>query len=88
MKLRHAAAFALVGWYLMLPATDQDAPISQWQIGNTFERESDCEASRKEFFATGTNRMKSAKNDSERVFGMLMAKATCVEASDPRLKSK
>lgn len=86
MKLRHAAAIALVGWYLMLPAGDETAPLSNWQIANTFERAADCEASRKEFYEVGMKRMKNAKSDQERVFGMLMAKATCVTTDDPRLK--
>ncbi len=86
MHLRHAVAFALLGWYLMLPISDETAPVGNWQIANTFERESDCEASRKEFFDTGTKRMQSAKDDQERAFGMLMAKATCVPTDDPRLK--
>ncbi len=86
MKLGHAAALALVGWYLMLPTGDETAALSKWQIANTFDRESDCEVSRKEFFDTGTKRMKNAKDDQERVFGMLMAKATCVPTDDPRLK--
>jgi hypothetical protein len=38
MKPRHAAALALVGWYLMTPPMyerhhiDADVPVSQWQI--------------------------------------------------------
>jgi hypothetical protein len=37
MKLRHAAALALMGWYLLIPPTSRDypmgnvdAPLSQW----------------------------------------------------------
>lgn len=65
----HAAVFVLAGWYLMLPASDQNAPLGSWPIANTFERESDCEASRKEFFAVGTKRMQNAKSDQERCSG-------------------
>jgi hypothetical protein len=41
MKLRHAAALALVGWYLMAPPMsswpgtpwiDPNAPLSKWQF--------------------------------------------------------
>ncbi len=37
MNLRHGVAFALLGWYLMVPPLDRDgrllvnAPLSQWQ---------------------------------------------------------
>ncbi len=88
MKLRHAAALALVGWYLMLPTTDQVAPLRRWQIANTFELKSDCEASRKEFFDNGVKRMKNARDNEEMVFGALMAKATCIPTDDPRLKER
>lgn len=70
----------------MLPTGDETAPLSKWQIVNTFEREGECELSRKEFFDVGTKRMQNAKDDQERVFGVLMAKATCVATDDPRLK--
>ena len=54
MNLRHAAALALVGWYLMTPpvSTSNDgnmafvhsqAPIWQWKIGGTFGSTVDCE---------------------------------------------
>jgi len=50
MKPRHAAALALVGWYLMTPpligpnyAIKEDAPFSQWVIAQTFDTASDCE---------------------------------------------
>ncbi len=50
MKPRHAAALALVGWYLMVPQPDApekaaNAPLSKWkwnQMG-TFVSASDCE---------------------------------------------
>jgi hypothetical protein len=61
MKPRHAAAFALVGWYLMLPPAvmpktgdpitwityDSSAPIYQWNHMDSFDHAGDCEAARK-----------------------------------------
>ncbi|MGO9056161.1 MAG: hypothetical protein ACLQU2_02055 [Candidatus Binataceae bacterium] len=53
MKLRHAAALALVGWYLLIsPTTDQnqadlEAPLSKWQNAGSFDSASDCEAIRR-----------------------------------------
>jgi len=48
MKSRHAAALALVGWYLMLPLVNPDAspatalPLSQWTQASSFDHAEDC----------------------------------------------
>ena len=51
MKLRHTAALALVGWYLLAPpligpryTVKVDAPFSQWAIAQTLDIASDCES--------------------------------------------
>jgi hypothetical protein len=55
--LRHAAALALVGWYLMLPpmeANEQgvlislnlNAPISKWDVSGSYDSPSECRAAR------------------------------------------
>ncbi len=41
MTLRHAAALALVGWYLMYPPTP-NRPLSQWEILNIFDSATEC----------------------------------------------
>jgi hypothetical protein len=49
MKSRHAAALALVGWYLMTPplnlagVPDSGAPISSWHNERSFDSARDCE---------------------------------------------
>jgi hypothetical protein len=49
MRSRHAAALALVGWYLMVPpdstvphSVDSAAPISRWSIVTDFESAASC----------------------------------------------
>ena len=45
MNLRHAAAVALVGWYLMIPARGDDAsaPPSTWTAySQTFKSQKEC----------------------------------------------
>jgi hypothetical protein len=48
MKPRHAAALALVGWYLMVPPTTKnhvvhyEEPISGWQIIDSFDTAQAC----------------------------------------------
>jgi hypothetical protein len=48
MKLSHAAALALVGWYLMVPPiTDGEKaipPISQWGLDYSFDSAAACQA--------------------------------------------
>jgi hypothetical protein len=50
MTLRHAAALALVGWYLMMPpinpSTDNerlDAPVSEWVIDSSYDSAQECQ---------------------------------------------
>jgi len=57
MKPLHAAALALVGWYLMLPPphteyaqsgqiidvrADNEAPLSQWTIARSYDTAAQC----------------------------------------------
>src|ERR1700722_14884301 len=54
MKTRHAAALAIVLWYLIIPPigadnkVDAHAPLSKWRIGVGFESEKDCDDSLKD----------------------------------------
>ena len=77
MKSRHAAALALVGWYLMTPPqtkfwwigaqrSDNAAPLSQWTNAQSFDKAQLCEAAR---MAT-----------------QVQAGAVCVATDDPRLQ--
>jgi hypothetical protein len=47
MKSHHAAALALVGWYLMLPPmvdghTDTSAPLNSWRMTGSYDAAIDC----------------------------------------------
>lgn len=79
MKPHHAAALALVGWYLMVPPLDSkgnvllSAPFNAWEIEMHFDQAGDCEAARQVFIEqsskelTGLNdEFKSAKTPAER----------------------
>ena len=47
MKPRHAAALALVGWYLMMPLKDHpEAPIKYWSQIGSYDSAKECEAER------------------------------------------
>jgi hypothetical protein len=49
MNLRHAAALALLGWYLMVApladsrTVDLDAPLTKWDIFRSFDSAAQCE---------------------------------------------
>jgi hypothetical protein len=84
-KLCHAAALALVGWYLFVPPTtrtwwigaeryDDAAPLSSWTIERSFDKAEGCEAAR-------LTTQQQAGDEAIR-----MDHAVCVASDDPRLK--
>ena len=45
MNLRHAAALALVGWYLMVPPSKRnDAPLSEWTVSLSYASAEACQS--------------------------------------------
>jgi hypothetical protein len=85
MNRRHAAALALVGWYLMMPSSlsqnGQIAALSHWTTLSRFEAKRDCEA----------KRLKQTNLDpSLGAYGGLPPEevydAQCIATDDPRLK--
>jgi hypothetical protein len=86
MKLRHAAALALVGWYLMVPPQtrtwwigperyDDAAPLSRWTTERSFDKAEACEAAR------------LATQEQAGDAAIRMGHAACVASEDPRLKA-
>jgi hypothetical protein len=93
MKVRHAAALALVGWYLVLPPMnswkglpwiDRNAPLSKWQQRAAFNSAKDCEVARKKHETDFALAVKSANHISSPIDDG----ARCVASDDPRLKPK
>jgi hypothetical protein len=76
MKLRHAAALALVGWYLMIPPAnpngerDAFAPMIEWKVIDQFKSDRQCEGIRLQLI--------------ERM--PLMEPARCIRSDDPRIQ--
>ena len=100
MKPRHAAALALVGWYLMMPpenfpSSDEPistAPLEQWHVWHSFDAADECER----FKLSEENRLWATVLRAEpytnaqtfaRVFHLEMVDAECIASDDPRLKS-
>ena len=96
MKSRHAAALALVGWYLMGPLVDQkagkivyEAPLTYWEHEGSFDTAAECERKRKDNLRLMTNlRMNSTDRSPGSYLGLDSALAAkCIASDDPRLKS-
>ena len=88
MKPRHAAALALVGWYLMVPPCamkgkvwtfSSDAPIHQWKVEDPFDRAADC-ARAQRFHIDAVN-----PNGSPNFYAYWLS-AQCIATDDLRLK--
>ena len=92
MNRRHAAALALVGWYLMVPPRKPDgwpglkAPLLEWTVeGGEFSSAQNCESSIGKLLTDLGKQYDSSEN--ERYRKSLMA-AMCVDRNDPRVKGK
>jgi hypothetical protein len=95
MKTRHAAALALVGWYLMVPpvvcekgkcTTQLDAPFSQWHRSKrSADSESACEQARPKVRAAVDKAIENVSARAE--FDKALASGLCISSDDPRLKA-
>jgi hypothetical protein len=102
MKVRHATALALAGWYLMMPPANQlGAPLSQWKTLESFDSASQCRDWLMDFQRRATSDQKQIAGkvagrmltDAETIdlafadsWKAGMDEAQCVATDDPRLK--
>ena len=91
MRLRHAAAVALVGWYLMVPPVVgqgsgrnvwNHAPLRKWERAATFDSEEVC-----------NQRLRASRtvkgpfeNFTQALVAEQFSHGRCVRSDDPRLK--
>jgi hypothetical protein len=98
MKPCHAAALALVGWYLMVPPlvnapykVDTEAPLTSWKAYQTFDTAEECNKSllsiKAKYQHTATAPIGSIKKGT-RAFALQIVFAHCVSSDDPRLRAK
>jgi hypothetical protein len=98
MKLRHAAALALVGWYFMVPPIrvlgpkndpntpvefDAKAPLSEWKIIQGFDAIKDC-------YDEPAHLEKLLHDPNPAINAVSkewFEKGECIATDDPRLKS-
>ena len=95
MKIHHAAALALVGWYLMMPpfvnrsngltVADPKAPLPQWSTFGSSDSAAECEQQR----IYNIDRSKGLPQTPANVaVADQMLHAACIASDDPRLKEK
>ena len=102
MKLRHAAALAFVGWYLMMPPTPQDLslladptpPLSVWFLKQSFDTAKECESARRaedheaELEMHDITKARAIETEIDRVqIFMQSIFSQCIATDDPRLNS-
>ena len=95
MNFRHAAALALVGWYLMVPYDGTSPNFGGWTIRATFEKRTDCESAAAKLRADGYGSSAvdrigpSDSKDEDRASQIWQEEnAKCLASHDPHPKAK
>ena len=88
MKPRHAAALALVGWYLLAPPlyrgeVDEKAPLKEWAVLQSFGTVAECS----QWLSVLLDKADLDPATRTVVKHRLLA-ASCVSTDDPRLREK
>jgi hypothetical protein len=97
MRVSHAAAVALVGWYLMVPPpllhtsppVDFDAPLSKWGIFSAHDSAADCEETLVVFYELAkTELVENPADERYRIRFYQLESSQCIASDDSRLKEK
>lgn len=98
MKLRHAAALVIVGWYLLAAPKnengtgwDANAPISQWEYQASYDSAAQCMRVRMKIIQRLVTGLVVLGPDDKPAPDQKSAAATlcqCIATDDPRLKPK
>lgn len=100
MNARHAAALALVSFYLLTPPMTQspvaisihaNLPLSEWENQGTFDTKEECERGKAEIVAqhpTPTGYWEHWRDGFRSFEGSAMRLSQCISSDDPRLKEK
>jgi hypothetical protein len=94
MNPSHAAALALVGWYLMVPPFDANqTPLGKWHIVKVLDSAKQCQSERDSLVFTAEQELKSnrglaydTKSKGTEYFDATAAQ--CIATHDPRLNEK
>jgi len=96
MKIRHVAALALMGWYLMVPPpkvdgpllVDLNAPLSKWTVYSPYETAAECTEGHVVFGETIRKNRAKEPTQQNRMQYQQVTSAQCIASNDPRLKPK
>jgi len=97
MKSRHAAALALVSWYLIQPRYGLDgrlldsAPLANWKIYDTYDSHEACAQVRNQMITIAREFMIDQEKRTElggAPQAAVLLAASCVSSDDPRLNGK
>ena len=91
--VRHAAAVALVGWYLLVPpykadkhSLDVDASLPKWENFGSYDKAKECTDDRASqinfWYDEGKNSQYAARTLE------LLRHSVCMATDDPRLRAK
>jgi hypothetical protein len=97
VNLRHAAALALVGWYLMVPPGERclepsEQPLSKWSTFESFDTAAECRAFQAITIKTTKNldcssaRKATRKEWVKNQMRWAAMFGECIASDDPRLK--
>jgi hypothetical protein len=99
MTLRHVAALAVIGWYLLMPppywskTNPRNAPLSQWTVFGHYDTAQECSDERTKMIRVQSMALLSdlaeGVSDANRPSLSLDFKhAQCIASDDPSLKEK
>jgi len=90
VKPRHAAALALVGWYLLTPPLDQNrkfdwsAPYSQWIHFASYDSAEKCENERA-ILAVSSGEEVGVPKEQQHQVRQKFVNSRCISSDDPGL---
>jgi hypothetical protein len=93
MKPHHAAALALVDWYLMMPPISNGtpeiaAPLSRWEIQSSYDTAVECQSNLYLVVKQALADLQKPMVQDKKSLVLQFSSATCVASDDPHLKEK
>jgi len=97
MKLSHAAALALIGWYLMVPPpvvhnrlpVNLEAPLSECRLFSAHDSAAECMQGLVAFYKAAKAELLAKPGDeSDRIRFYQLENSQCIASDDARLKEK
>jgi hypothetical protein len=99
MRPRHAAALALVGFYLMVPPqicssgygtvnVNANEPLSKWTIWHAFDTATECESQLETLKEAAFQRAQTGRSQGflQKLLDNQYFHGQCIATDDPRLK--